>query len=312
MPSHTIEQLDRVLFPIKLRTFAEAAQRYYDWLDEAGSNRGIGEGFTPTREIEREMALAAREATLAKAAIDKMAHRAESRLVPRHLEREVNRIAEVLGGQVARWGWGDLMGADGEERIAAKLEEHRERHFIPFLRACLAWRSMPNLEQHKRADHYADEAERLGLEPLDLSGIADPSERVFELRRAWNVQPALGPAFPVATDDEERELGGAIDVVRRATSVRPETPTDPIGEAVTTQGSQAVEAEPLPGPATNPRKRRGGRPADTDPKRDARIAQAWSTGEYGTYAGLEHAFKLKPGDAERAIDRHRKRENPDG
>jgi len=65
-------------------------------------------------------------------------------------------------------------------------------------------------------------------------------------------------------------------------------------------------------PATpKPRRRRGGRPSDTDPMEDRRIAEAWETGRYGSLEDLARAFhKTKP-EVKRALDRHRHRE-PDG
>lgn len=55
-------------------------------------------------------------------------------------------------------------------------------------------------------------------------------------------------------------------------------------------------------------KKQRGRPKENDPADDRKIADAWSTGCYSKYADLEREFNRSPGDARRAIDRHRKRE----
>ncbi len=62
-------------------------------------------------------------------------------------------------------------------------------------------------------------------------------------------------------------------------------------------------------PATEMRKlqpKRGRKP-DTDPKEDKRIAEAWATGQYRTFADLERELELDKGEGKRAVDRHRKR-----
>jgi hypothetical protein len=50
-----------------------------------------------------------------------------------------------------------------------------------------------------------------------------------------------------------------------------------------------------------------GRTPDTDPKKDKRLAEAWATGRYRTFAELDTAEKLGKGEAKRAVDRHRHR-----
>ncbi len=55
-----------------------------------------------------------------------------------------------------------------------------------------------------------------------------------------------------------------------------------------------------------PRAKRGRKP-DTDPKEDKRIAEAWATGQYRTFADLERELELDKGEGKRAVDRHRKR-----
>jgi hypothetical protein len=63
--------------------------------------------------------------------------------------------------------------------------------------------------------------------------------------------------------------------------------------------------------ANRPKARRpGGRPSDTDHKKDKRVAEAWDSGNYSTYAELARELKMSPKDVEYAIWRHRKRQPP--
>src|SRR5262249_12930382 len=56
-------------------------------------------------------------------------------------------------------------------------------------------------------------------------------------------------------------------------------------------------------------KKRGkrGRPADTDPRADKRIFEAWRSGHHTTYADLATALGQPEQQVRAAIDRHRKR-----
>ena len=60
-----------------------------------------------------------------------------------------------------------------------------------------------------------------------------------------------------------------------------------------------------------PTKPRRGRRKGTDAScldSDRRLAEAWKTGRYRTYADLDHEKQLPPGEAKAAVDRHRKRQ----
>lgn len=52
---------------------------------------------------------------------------------------------------------------------------------------------------------------------------------------------------------------------------------------------------------------RRGRPQDTDPKADARVFDAWQTGNYKKFADLARELKIERRDVKLAIDRERKR-----
>jgi hypothetical protein len=59
-------------------------------------------------------------------------------------------------------------------------------------------------------------------------------------------------------------------------------------------------------PKQRPVRRAGGRPSDTDPREDQRIAEAWRTRQYATYEALASAIGKTKRDVKLAIDRHRK------
>jgi hypothetical protein len=56
-----------------------------------------------------------------------------------------------------------------------------------------------------------------------------------------------------------------------------------------------------------PKGKRGRKP-DTDPKMDSRVADAWQTGQYRTYAECGREFRMNKKQVKQAIDRHRKRQ----
>lgn len=55
-----------------------------------------------------------------------------------------------------------------------------------------------------------------------------------------------------------------------------------------------------------PRSGKRGRPSDTDPKADKRVADAWGTGCYRTYEACGQALGMTRRQVKLAIDRHRK------
>lgn len=142
-----------------------------------------------------------------------LANCSPTRLIPRTVEREINNLESTLKAQIKRWGWSFLLRPDAEAQLARKLESHHKRREIPFLRAILAWRSLPNLESHIKADRAADTAEKMGLKPLRSAG-RDPEEFAWELHRAWRDSPALSRALPTSNEQENTILARASDRIR--------------------------------------------------------------------------------------------------
>lgn len=75
------------------------------------------------------------------------------------------------------------------------------------------------------------------------------------------------------------------------------------------KGGDETESCPSKG-AVNPTIGKRGRKKDSftsDIKKDQRIAEAWKTGQYSTYAELATAFGMNKDEVKNALDRHRKR-----
>ncbi len=84
-------------------------------------------------------------------------------------------------------------------------------------------------------------------------------------------------------------------------------------------GSEGQTQDEVPSAKTNAanaetekRRRKRGRPRDTDPKADKRIADAWQSGQHKTYADLARELKKSEREVRAAIDRHRQRLKREG
>lgn len=166
-------------------------------------------------------------------------------------------------------------------------------------------------------------------------GIVDPADRpaVDESALVW-----VWPLFPLASDAgsnlkipaDSEALGQPVDVGRRryyvptaadvAVIAKQLTDTDPtnpswprIEARLIAAGRKRETLLILNAPtlvgllAESGGARGGGRKPDTDEKADARLAEAWATGQYPTIAELAQAFGVRERDAQRGLDRHRKR-----
>jgi hypothetical protein len=83
--------------------------------------------------------------------------------------------------------------------------------------------------------------------------------------------------------------------------VEPLLPAAPSGLSAAATTPTGLEEQP----DKKPRKR--GRPVTSDPKKDARVFDAWLTGSYPTYAALAQELRVKERDVRIACDRERKR-----
>ena len=86
-------------------------------------------------------------------------------------------------------------------------------------------------------------------------------------------------------------------------------PADGTGENELAAKSPLLKHGAGDAPDTKPpaSKRKPGRPADTDPKADQRVYDAWKSAHHQTYAGLARELKMEEREVRLAIDRHEKR-----
>ena len=75
------------------------------------------------------------------------------------------------------------------------------------------------------------------------------------------------------------------------------------GEQAAGSEADAIHATSSPGRKSRQR----GVPRQYDRKQDAKVASAWKTRGYKTYAQLARQFGMKPADIKKAIDRDRQR-----
>ncbi|MEN6406358.1 MAG: hypothetical protein ABFC77_07800 [Thermoguttaceae bacterium] len=73
------------------------------------------------------------------------------------------------------------------------------------------------------------------------------------------------------------------------------------------EGNGGAGSAPAKSEDGKPAKQKRGRPADTDPKRDKQIYEAWKTRQHKTQANCDSALGLPVGTTHAACERHRKR-----
>jgi hypothetical protein len=282
----TASGIDADLF----RELALAAARYYTALEDVAD---LAAG--PTVQREARLAQAARRCL----ELAKTAATLEGTM-PRHRKRLLTELGGIIRGQAVRWRWEAYLDEGGEGLIARRLERHERKYQHPRLAALIAWRMMPEAPRSRALDNLADEAERLSIVPAKPLALDAAEARYRRLDAAWRAAPALAGEAPAPTPGE------LLEVARLATALEAEY-------------RRFEESTPAPQPehriepsTPKQRKRRGGRPRDTDIERDRRIAIAWASRKYRRYIDLEVEMKLKPGEVERAIDRHRKLQKRDG
>jgi TIR domain len=128
---------------------------------------------------------------------------------PLRIRREIDEIREIIEERIRRWGWEYVLPQEGIDRIAERLKAHTIARYVPFLDAALSWRSGKNLASHRGADDFADEAERLHVEP---TMTPEEGERViWDRHREWYMSPALADAWPVISIQEHQRLAKSVD-----------------------------------------------------------------------------------------------------
>lgn len=234
-------------FAPAVRSLDRLAQAYYDNVD------GLYDIFGPAFQTEERVARYARATLDAVRLVRHLDVEAGGKLIGRHLGRQIGTFESIIDEQLKRWEWTFLLDDEWEARLKERLGEHDEKYRIPFLRCNLAWRSMPDLTNHKYADELADEAADMGLEPMEFTE-GTTAEAVAtetnELHKAWMLSPALGPALPTLADGERDRLADASDRTRGFVFLELEDTTD-FNEQVRQDDNEAGKPG-FPNPSSEP------------------------------------------------------------
>lgn len=134
----------------------------------------------------------------------------DGELLGLHKERKLNQIKRILATQIARWKLEKyLEPVTGDALIKSMLTDRKNTKKLPFLRATLTWRLQEDAEDNPLADHFADEARCLGLQPLRIP--PPEAKKLSEyLHRRWCSDPLLGETCPSATPQERNEVESTL------------------------------------------------------------------------------------------------------
>jgi hypothetical protein len=178
----------------------------------------------------------------------------------------------------------------------------------PVLLAC-RW-----LEEHSGIKREDLEAAAFRLTtPLGLRGMADlqgPNGRVDKGMPDWLW---MIPKFRELDQDGttaklwQKLLDECPAVLVEAGLLPATDATPPARKPDDGEGKGGADPTPAQPKNSKPPKDKRGRPADTDPKEDKRIFEAWKKRQYKTQADCDRALGLPPGATYAAVERHRKR-----
>jgi hypothetical protein len=193
-------------------------------------------------------------------------------------------VSRHTGGAYIWSDWGWHIALRGLRRTVELERDRRRKEAIPALRAPSF--SPERLDPSQCPGCKAPVPEEYSTLPR----VPCPTCGRWELHTGWLVSPVGGrPGTPPA-------------VVRVASPFwQPRLPD----RLVTDEGNEETkEARKV---NVGKKRRRRGRPRDTDPAADRRIFDAWQTGQYKKYEDLAQELHISKLDVERAIDRHQKR-----
>ncbi len=122
-------------------------------------------------------------------------------------------------------------------------------------------------------------------------------------------QAARGDARLRAKCDAERDWWEHLRFTLQFNRNQRERTADGDETSSTAQPSGAARPDPSAGtsPVTTQKRGRRGRKPHPGFEADRRIAEAWASGRYKTYAELDRERGLTNGETKRALDRHRHR-----
>ena len=154
--------------------------------------------------------------------------------------------------------------------------------------------------QHSEVGSAWQTIERLQPGSIEIP-CRDSKEWVFQLRAAaWKVYSWIFHQSGALSSKDLQHLKDCQDTLRIIFTY------DDAGASGESMPSQDATPKVAEAAARKSRARRGRKP-DTDPKDDKRIAEAWASRQYKTFADMERELDLPTGAGKRAVDRHRKR-----
>jgi hypothetical protein len=276
----------------------------------------------PLHRIESDLASSAHHFHLWFGALQDRIASTELPVLSLYVVREIAAIDRRIEVRLNAWGWDFVQRPDGLNVVQDKLDAHRTMKYYPYLDAVLSSRSALELPRNRGADDEADRARMLGIKP---TMIPEEGERVRQQRYDdWYFSPALTSQKPTITIEKHDELVRCVDIVNGyfRNLIPPDQEWDSARENeekdeahrpsyLDAETAETCKSEPA-APTSRKRRRKGGRPPDTDAKEDRRIAQAWKTGNYSSLEDLAKAIGKKKHEVRKALDRHRHRDGKNG
>jgi hypothetical protein len=208
----------------------------------------------------------------------------------------VRELRSVFDDMIRRLKWEQVVSPDGEEFINERHRSHQDRH-RRYLETIL---SVANgrIERGQTLSHSirnrARLAEREGLSATVPFEVAEQNAQ--DLHTQLYFTPVISDVKAEQDEEEDDRLRRAVAAIQMGIRELLRRLVGPIG--TTPSGRTGLP---------RPKRRPGGRPKDTDPKADRRIAEAWQTGTHSTFADLARALGTNKRDVKLAIDRHRHR-----
>jgi hypothetical protein len=239
------------------------------------------------------------------------------------LRDAIDELPDMIEMRLRRWGWEYVLAADGMKQVSERLKAHNETKLYAVLDAAISRaQARKKFERHQGANDLANEADRLDIKPTLTPEEGD--RLLWPRYNEWYASPALAETLPSVSIEEHSELIKAVNELGTLFN-RLESP-EQLGEYTelnrqvreSTNERSNVDQPPevrsegdgrtvVPTQVTEPRRRSGGRPADTDVREDRRIAEAWKTSQFKSLEDLAKTLGKAKHEVRKALDRHRHR-----
>jgi hypothetical protein len=137
---------------------------------------------------------------------------AETKSLPSSTQLGINSLRHRFDSLIRRWKWDEIIGPDGESRVAEGLKglAEKRRRFLAAVLSCVT-NGVEGLPSGYL--DYADSAREEGVEPT--MPYADAKAGVQPLWEAWRFTPFLGDELPTCTSDDCADVERAIRNIER-------------------------------------------------------------------------------------------------